>query len=79
MPDLTFVLAISLQATFPPSAIGLWLLLVGLYLAFLLISLWVHQDARMRQMNGLLWLAIVFGLPIAGLVAYMILRRERAA
>lgn len=70
---------IPLQVSSQPSSIGIWLLLVGLYLAFLLISLWVHQDARTRQMKGLFWLAIVFGLPIAGLVAYMILRRERAA
>jgi hypothetical protein len=69
---------IPFQAVSPGTSIGLWLLLFGLYLAFLLISLWVHQDARMRRMNGLFWLAVVFGIPIGGLVAYLILRRERA-
>jgi hypothetical protein len=69
---------IPFQVVSPATSIGLWLLLFGLYLAFLLIALWVHQDARMRRMNGLLWLAIVFGIPIGGLVAYLILRRERA-
>jgi len=55
------------------------LFLLGLYLGFLLVSLWVHPDARSRGMNGLFWFALVFLVPIAGLVAYVIFRRERAA
>ncbi len=57
----------------------IWLFLLGLYLGFLLVSLWVHPDARSRGMNGLFWFALVFLVPIAGLVAYVIFRRERAA
>jgi hypothetical protein len=48
-----------------------------LYIAFFLVALWVHQDARIRGMRGLLWFAISFAVPIGGFAAYMILRKER--
>jgi len=54
-----------------------WLFLLGLYIAFFLVALWVHQDARLRGMRGPFWLAVAFGLPIFGFVAYLIFRRER--
>jgi hypothetical protein len=63
--------------TFPTMTI-LTLFLIGLYLAFLLIGLWVYQDARIRGMNALFWLAVVFLVPIFGLVGYVIYGRERA-
>jgi len=69
------VIAIPFQAA--TSLTTFTLFLIGLYLAFLLIALWVYQDARIRGMNGLFWLAIVFLVPIFGLVGYVIYGRER--
>jgi len=43
----------------------------------LLIALWVYQDARIRGMNNLFWFAIVFLVPVFGLVGYVIYRRDR--
>jgi hypothetical protein len=64
--------------TFPAtSPTTFTLFLIGLYLAFLLIAVWVYQDARIRGMNALFWLAIVFLVPIFGLIGYVIYRRER--
>ena len=71
------VIAIPFQASAATSLTTFTLFLIGLYLAFLLIALWVYQDARIRGMNGLFWLAIVFLVPIFGLVGYMIYGRER--
>jgi len=70
-------LAFPFQAGVPTTPTALWLLLIGLYVAFLLVGLWVHQDARLRGMKGRVWFAITFLLPIFGLVAYLIFRRER--
>lgn len=72
-------IAIPFQASAATSLTAFTLFLLSLYLAFLLISLWVYQDARIRGMNGLFWLAIVFLVPVFGLVAYVIYRRERPA
>jgi hypothetical protein len=64
--------------TFPATSLMTFtLFLIGLYLAFLLIAVWVYQDARIRGMNALFWLAIVFLVPVFGLVGYIIYRRER--
>jgi len=71
------VIAIPFQSSAATSLTTFTLFLIGLYLAFLLIALWVYQDARIRGMNGLFWLAIVFLVPIFGLVGYMIYGRER--
>ena len=65
------------QASTATSPTAFWLFLLGLYFAFLLISFWVYQDARTRGMSPLLWLAVVFLVPVFGLVAYVIFRRER--
>ena len=67
------------QASAATSPSAFWLFLLGLYLAFLLISFWVYRDARTRDMSPLLWLAVVFLVPVFGLVAYVIFRRERPA
>jgi len=77
MPDVLGDIAIPFQATASGSAVGLLLFLLGLYLAFLLVALWVYQDARIRGMNSLFWFAIVFLVPVFGLVAYLIYRRDR--
>ncbi len=77
MPVVLGDIAIPFQATAPGSPIGFWLFLLGLYVAFLLIALWVYQDARIRGMNGLFWFAMVFLVPVFGLVGYMIYRRDR--
>ena len=68
-----------LQATAGTTATIFWLFLLGVYLAFVLIALWVFPDARSRGMNGWFWLIAVAGVPLFGLVAYVILRRERTA
>src|SRR5437899_11244134 len=77
MPVVLGNIAIPFQATASGSPVGLWLFLLGLYVAFLLIALWVYQDARIRGMNSLFWLAIVFLVPVFGLVGYVIDRRHR--
>jgi len=77
MPWHDFV--IPFQAIAPSTSTVFWLLLLGLYLAFFLISLWVLQDARIRGMKGPLWLLLVFLVPILGLVLYLIFRPERPA
>ena len=59
------------------SAVAFWLFLLALYVAFFLIALWVYQDARVRGMNNLMWFVIVFAVPVFGLVAYVIYRRDR--
>jgi len=77
MPVILGDIATPFQATAAGSAVGFWLFLLGLYVAFLLIALWVYQDSRIRGMNSLFWFAIVFLVPVFGLVAYLIYRRDR--
>ncbi len=77
MPVALADIAIPFQATASGTAVAFWLFLLALYVAFLLIALWVYQDARIRGMNGVFWLAIVFLVPVFGLVAYVIYRRDR--
>ena len=77
MPVVLGEIATPFQATASGFAVGFWLFLLGLYVAFLLIGLWVYQDARIRGMNSLFWFAIVFLVPVFGLVAYLIYRRDR--
>jgi hypothetical protein len=79
LPITILDIASPLQVAAPTSPTVLWTLLVGLYIAFFLVALWVHQDARLRGMRGPLWFAISFAIPIGGFAAYMILRRERQA
>jgi hypothetical protein len=67
------------QVAPPSTPTILWTLLLGLYLAFFLVALWVYQDARLRGMRGPLWFVISVAIPIGGFAAYMILRRERHA
>jgi hypothetical protein len=77
MPVALADIAVPFQATASGTAVAFWLFLLALYVAFLLIALWVYQDARIRGMNGVFWLAIVFLVPVFGLVAYVIYRRDR--
>src|SRR2546425_11165117 len=77
MPVVLGDIAIPFQATASGSPVGFWLFLLGLYVAFLLIGLWVYQDARIRGMNSLFWFAIVFLVPVFGLVGDVIYRRDR--
>ena len=77
MPVVLGDIAIPFQAAAAASPVGFWLFLLALYLAFLLIALWVYQDARIRGMNSLFWFAIVFLVPVFGLVGYVIYRRDR--
>jgi len=77
MPVVLGDIAIPFQASASASPVGFWLFLLALYVAFLLIALWVYQDARIRGMNNLFWFAIVFLVPVLGLVGYVIYRRDR--
>jgi hypothetical protein len=69
--------ALPFQAVAPTSSTILWLVLLALYIAFFLVALWVHNDARIRGMRGPFWFLISFGIPIGGFAAYLILRKER--
>ena len=77
MPVTALDVTFPFQAAASASPTILWTLLLGLYIAFFLVALWVHQDARIRGMRGVLWFAISFAVPIGGFAAYMILRKER--
>jgi hypothetical protein len=77
MPVVMADIAIPFQATASGTAVAFWLFLLALTVAFFLIALWVYQDARIRGMNNLFWFAIVFLVPVFGLVAYVIYRRDR--
>ena len=77
MPVVLGDIAIPFQASASASPVGVWLFLLALYVAFLLIALWVYQDTRIRGMNNLFWFAIVFLVPVFGLVGYVIYRRDR--
>ncbi len=76
-PDALPIVALPYQAAAPATPIVFWLLLLGLYIAFFLVGLWVYQDARLRRMRGPFWFAVSFGVPIFGFVGYLIFRRER--
>src|SRR3989442_15213237 len=77
MPVVVGDIAIPFQATASGSPVGFWLFLLGLYVAFLLIALWVYPYARIRGMNSLFWFAIVVLVPGFGLVGDVIYRRYR--
>src|SRR2546425_13366785 len=77
MPVVLADIAIPFQATASGTAVAFWLFLLALYVAVVLIALWVYQDARVCGVNGVFWFALVFFVPVFGLVAYVIFRRER--
>src|SRR5438552_19164427 len=69
------VIAIPFQAA--TSLTMFTLFLIGLYLAFLLIALWLYQDARIGCLDALFWLAIVSLVPTCGFVGYVLSGRVR--
>ena len=56
-----------------PVQIALTVVLVIVILLYLLSILWVNRDARQRNTSTVLW-TIVAIVPVAGLVAYILLR-----
>lgn len=51
-------------------------LIIGLWVIFILIAVWVYRDAESRGMSGALWLIIVILLGLIGLIVYLIVRSD---
>ncbi len=52
-------------------------LLIGIFIIFLLIAIWVYRDAESRGMSGVLWLLVVWFLGIIGLIVYLVVRKDK--
>lgn len=52
-------------------------LIVGIWIIFLLIAIWVYRDAESRGMSGVLWLIVVLLFGIIGLIVYLVVRHDR--
>jgi len=50
---------------------------IGLWIIFLLIAIWVYRDAESRGMSGVLWLLVVLLTGIIGLIIYLVVRSDR--
>jgi hypothetical protein len=53
-------------------------LVIGLFVIFLLIAIWVYRDAESRRMSGVLWLLVVLVGGIIGLIVYLVVRKDKA-
>lgn len=64
-------------------ALGLQLEFCGIGLAWLiiwiLVAVWVYQDAQSRNMSGVLWLIVVILLGLIGIIIYLIVRASHPA
>ncbi len=52
-------------------------LIVGLWVIFLLIGIWVYRDAESRGMSGVLWLLVVLVTGLIGLIIYLVVRHDK--
>ena len=48
-------------------------------IVWILVLVWVYRDAEERQMNGVLWVIVVFFLGIIGLIIYLVVRSDKPA
>ena len=49
---------------------------IVLIIIFILIAIWVYKDANSRGMNGVLWLIVVLMGTVAGLIIYLVIRKD---
>jgi uncharacterized membrane protein YhaH (DUF805 family) len=52
------------------------LIIIGLFVVWILLAVWVYRDAKKRGMEATLWLLLVLLTGIIGLIVYLIVRRE---
>ncbi|MEK6988544.1 MAG: zinc ribbon domain-containing protein [Candidatus Thermoplasmatota archaeon] len=52
-------------------------IIIGFWIIFLFIAIWVYRDAESRGMGGVLWLLIVLLTGIIGLIIYIVVRSDR--
>ncbi len=55
---------------------GIFILILGLLVVWILLAVWVYRDAKKRGMEATLWLLVVLLTGFIGLVVYLIVRRE---
>jgi uncharacterized membrane protein YhaH (DUF805 family) len=55
---------------------GIILFIIGLFVVWILLAVWVYRDAKKRGMEATLWLLLVLLTGIIGLIVYLIVRRE---
>jgi len=52
-------------------------IVVGLWVIFLFIAIWVYRDAESRGMSGVLWLLVVLITGLIGLIVYLVVRHDK--
>ncbi len=52
-------------------------LIIGIWIIFLLIAIWVYRDAESRGMSGVLWLILVLLFGLIGLIIYLVVRHDK--
>ena len=55
---------------------GIFILILGLLVVWILLAVWVYRDAKKRGMEATLWLLVVLLTGFIGLIVYLIVRRE---
>jgi TctA family transporter len=55
---------------------GIILFIIGLFIVWILLAVWVYRDARKRGMEATLWLLVVLLTGFIGLIVYLIVRRD---
>jgi hypothetical protein len=70
-------LAGAFQVFFEPPFGALCALVIGLWVVFLIIAIWVYRDAESRGMSGVLWLLVVLVGGIIGLIVYLVVREDK--
>ncbi len=55
---------------------GIILFIIGLFVVWILLAVWVYRDAKKRGMEATLWLLLVLLTGFIGLIVYLIVRRE---
>jgi uncharacterized membrane protein YhaH (DUF805 family) len=52
------------------------LIIIGLFVVWILLAVWVYRDAKKRGMEATLWLLLVLLTGFIGLIVYLIVRRD---
>jgi uncharacterized membrane protein YhaH (DUF805 family) len=55
---------------------GIILFIIGLFVVWILLAVWVYRDAKKRGMEATLWLLLVLLTGFIGLIVYLIVRRD---
>jgi uncharacterized membrane protein YhaH (DUF805 family) len=52
------------------------LFIIGLFVVWILLAVWVYRDAKKRGMEATLWLLLVLLTGFIGFIVYLIVRRD---